>query len=279
MPSHSKAASVLAFFAALAVTVFTAVSFHAPLYAQNAQQDAQQGGQRNGGWAQGRGRMGAMGRGITGTVTQAAGDHFVIKDESGQTYTVHFSANTRILKQAPRPAGSRNEAQGDDNQPSSGQGRGGRNGGERRNPPTQIQASDIKVGDVILSAGDIDDNAKSVGAVMIMQLDPESVKQLREMRANFGKTWLMGRVTAINETRVTLQSQVDNAPHAFVADENTEFRKRRDPITLGDIQVGDTVRVTGAVKNGVFVAANVAVMGGRPEDGQSGPGNGPAPQR
>jgi hypothetical protein len=54
---------------------------------------------------------------------------------------------------------------------------------------------------------------------------------------------------------------MDNAAHAFVADEETTFRKRREPITLADVQVGDSVRVEGAMKDGVFVAASVAVMG------------------
>jgi len=40
-----------------------------------------------------------------------------------------------------------------------------------------------------------------VGAVVVLQLDPERAKQIREMEANFGKTWLMGKVTAINETK------------------------------------------------------------------------------
>jgi hypothetical protein len=53
---------------------------------------------------------------------------------------------------------------------------------------------------------------------------------------------------------------VDNAAHAFVADEDTTFRKRREPITLADVHAGDTVRVEGAVKDGIFIAASVAVM-------------------
>ena len=64
-----------------------------------------QGGQRGGGgrgW--GGGGMG-MGRGLMGTVTEVAADHYTIKTETGETYTVHFSANTRILKQQPRAEG------------------------------------------------------------------------------------------------------------------------------------------------------------------------------
>ena len=85
------------------------------------------------------------------------------------------------------------------------------------------------------------------------------------MQANYGKTWLMGRVNAINEVKVTIEGGPDNASHTFVADENTTFRKRRDPITLADIHPGDMVRVEGALKGGEFVATNVAVMGPRPD--------------
>ena len=98
-----------------------------------------------------------------------------------------------------------------------------------------------------------------VGAIVIMQIGPERARQMREMQANFGKTWLMGKVTAINEVKVTLQGQ-DNVTHSFVADENTSFRKRREPITLADIQIGDMVRTEGTIRNGAFLATSVAVI-------------------
>jgi hypothetical protein len=223
--------------------------------------------------------MGQMGRGVTGTVTEATADHFTIKNEAGEVYTVHFSANTRIVKSVPRPAGAGNDSQAGAGGARGGNG-GGRWGGGQGEPPVAIKASDIKVGDVIVAGGEVDDAAKSVGAVMVMQLDPERVKQMREMQANFGKTWLMGRVTAVNETKVTIESNVDHASHAFMADENTTFRKRRDPVTLADVQVGDTVRVEGAVKGGAFVATTVSVMGQGPSGGPGGgPGaGGPPPQ-
>jgi hypothetical protein len=87
----------------------------------------------------------------------------------------------------------------------------------------------------------------------------------------------MGKVTAINETKVTLQSGIDNAAHTFVADENTTFRKRREPITLGDVQVGDNVRVEGSMQQGVFMATTVAVMG-PPANGGPMPARGNPPQ-
>ena len=81
------------------------------------------------------------------------------------------------------------------------------------------------------------------------------------MEANFGKTWLQGKVTAISGVRITLTGALDNALHTFVADENTMFREHREPVTLADIQVGDTIRVEGAIKDGVFTATTVNVAG------------------
>jgi len=145
-----------------------------------------------------------------------------------------------------------------------GYGGGGYGGGQgmgRGNPPQEIKATDIKVGDVVAVMGSTDATAKTVGASTVALLDPQRVQQMREMEANFGKTWLMGKVTAIDGTKITLTGTVDNAPHSVVADENTTFRKRRDPIALADIQVGDTVRADGALKDGVFTATVVNVGG------------------
>lgn len=198
-----------------------------------------------GGW-QGRGGGGwrgpGEGRGILGTVTEIAGDHYAVKTESGEIYTVHFSVNTRIIK-----APERRRGQGD--------------GDPAATPPQPIKPADIKVGDAVSAGGEIDPAAKSVGAVFIALLSPEQAKQLREMEANFGKTWLAGKVTAVDGVKVTLQGGPGNATHTFIADENTTFRKRRDPITLGDVQVGDSMRVEGAIKDGAFIASAVVVMG------------------
>lgn len=180
------------------------------------------------------------GMGITGTVTEVAADHYTIKTDADEIYTIHFSANTRFVKQTIQHHGERGEGGG--------------------NPPQEIKPSDIKMGDAVGVMGEVDAAAKSVGAVVIAQLDPERARQISEMRANYGKTWLQGRVTAINDTKVTIFGMIDNASHTFVANEDTTFRKRREPITLADIQVGDVVRVEGTVKEGIFVAASVAVM-------------------
>jgi hypothetical protein len=245
--------SVLAIGLTLAMTVTAQDANPAP--PQGSGQDGgSRMGQRGGrGWG-GGGMMGGFG-GVMGTVTEVGTDHYTIKNEAGEIYTVHFSVNTRILKQPARRQGQ----------------------GAERTPPVPIKASDIKVGDAIAANGEVDAAAKSVGAVFVVQLDPERAKQMLEMQANFGKTWLVGKVTAINDVKVTLQSPVDNAVHTFVADENTSFRKRREPITLADVQVTDNVRVEGALKDGVFVATTVSVMGLQATGGPA-PRPGPPPQ-
>jgi len=277
-----------AMFAVLALTAAAVAQDPgtAPPPGQNSNQNSGQGNGGGNGQRGGRGGMGGgmMGRGLMGTVTEVTADHYTIKTEMGDVYTVHFSANTRITKQ---PAGMRGPGGGGGGQGTgrgSGYGRGpGGNGGG--NPPVEIKATDIKVGDAIAAAGDIDATAKSVGATRIVQLDPDTAKRMQEMAANFGKSWLQGKVTAINGTTITLIGALDNAPHTVVADENTTFRRRRDPITLADIQVGDTVRADGAVNNGVFTATAVSMgggMGGPPPNGPSGPPagapSGPPPQ-
>jgi hypothetical protein len=214
---------------------------NAPAAGQNPAQSARGWqGQRGG-----RGRMGGPGlggRGVVGTVTAVAADHYAIKTDAGETYTVHFSVNTRIVKQAvPRqlPSDASPSVPG----------------------PQALKPADIKVGDAVAALGDVDAAAKSVGAITVVKIDPERAKQMREMQASYGKTWLAGKITAIDGVRVTLLGSVDNIGRTFVADENTTFRRRREPITLADVQVGDAVRVEGAVKDGTFVATSVSVMG------------------
>jgi preprotein translocase subunit YajC len=190
------------------------------------------------------GMRGGMGgdHGVMGAVTEVAADHYNIKTETGAVYTVHFSASTHIIKQTIQRHDEGSQATGG-------------------NGPQSIKPNEIKVGDTVAVMGDVDATAKSVSAMAVVQIDPERAKQMREAQAEFGKTWLMGKVTAINETKITVMSNVDHALHSFVADENTSLRKRRDPITLADIQVGDMVRAVGAVKDGVFVATTISVMG------------------
>lgn len=233
------------------------------------------------------------GRGVLGTVTEATADHYTIKTDSGEIYTVHFSVNTRIMKQPAgrtpgqgRGAGQgagQNSGQnggqaaatgtgsGSDQTPGRRRSSGGDNGeeGGNRPMPQTIKPSEIHVGDIITAGGEMDSASKSIGAVFIAVVDPERAKQMREMQANYGKTWLAGKITGIKETTITIDGMIDHAPHAIVVDENTSFRQRRDSITLADIQPGEQLRAEGAIKDGVFVATTVVAM--QPQNREGGP--------
>jgi hypothetical protein len=195
------------------------------------------------------------GNGVMGTVTAVAADHYTIMTEAGESYSVYFSANTHIIK-APAQRGGPGERMG------GGQGMGrGQGAGMGGSSAQELKPADIKVGDAVAAMGEMDPAAKTVGAITVVQFDPEQARMMRERQASFGKTWLQGKVRAIDGVKVSIFSNMDNAAHTITADENTTFRKRRDPMTLADVQVGDTVRVEGAIKNGTFMATTVMVMG------------------
>ena len=137
---------------------------------------------------------------MLGSVTEVTPEHYTIKNDQGETYTVHYSNNTRIMKQQPgrRQNGQRRRDHSSDD--------------SDRPIPENIKPTDIKVGDIITAAGEVDASKKSIGAIFIALLDPERAKQMREMEANYGKTWLAGRITAIDGTRITIDGMIDHAP-------------------------------------------------------------------
>ena len=198
-----------------------------------------------GGWRGGQGSgMGAAGRGVGGTVTAISGTTITIKTEDGDTYQVLTSANSHIMKRVDRQ-------------------------------PEPVKVTDIHVGDAVMAGGEIDAKARTVGAVFVMVLTPEQAAQARKMREDFGKTWTAGEVTAIKDLNITVKRR-DGVSQTLTVDENTSFKKRDDSITLADIQVGDMLRATGALKGSSFLAAtvNVGRMGG-----PGGEGRGPRPDQ
>ncbi|HEY0760440.1 MAG TPA: DUF5666 domain-containing protein [Acidisarcina sp.] len=163
---------------------------------------------------------GGMGRGqgVRGVVTAIAGKQITIKNEEGDVYTVTTGDNTHLMK--------------------------------NREAATLI---DIHPGDMLFVAGDVNASAKTVGAAFVAIVDAE---QVRKMRDDLGKTWISGKITAIEDTRITVL-RMDGVSQTIAVDENTSFRKRRDSITMADIKVGDPLSGRGALKDGVFVATEL----------------------
>ncbi len=160
----------------------------------------------------GMGRAFGRGNGVRGTVTAAGASSFTIRTDEGDTYQVLYSPNTRLVK---------------DRQP--------------------IAAADVHVGDMLMAGGLVDAKAKTVGAVIVVDID---AKEVRNARAAFGKTWVVGKVTAIHELKITIERAGDKQSQIVAVDENTSFRKRREDVTLADVKVGDMISAQGALHDG-----------------------------
>jgi hypothetical protein len=227
--------------AGFALCASLAASSAAPtLFAQD--QQPQQRGGRGGGMG-GGGMMMMGGNNAHGKVTAVSGTEITIKDEQGQVYKVETGPNTHIRK-------DREEA----------------------------KIADIHVGDTIVAGGNLDDQAKTVGAMFVMVLTPDQAAQMEKMRAEYGKTWTAGKITAIKDLTVTIE-RPDKVTQTIAVDENTTFHKgargNATDITFPDIKVGDMVNARGAVQGVNFLATNLTVMEPREGGGQGRFGNRP----
>jgi hypothetical protein len=130
----------------------------------------------------------AGGQMVRGTVTAAAADHLTVKTEAGEIYQVALSANTRLTKE--------------------------------RQP---VKVADIKVGDGVGAMGVLDAPTKTVHAVFVGVIDAEQVKKARE---NMGKTYITGKVTAIDmdALKVTVM-RPDGVSQVIGVDEQTSFKR------------------------------------------------------
>jgi hypothetical protein len=159
-----------------------------------------------------------------------------------------------------------------------------------------IQLSDVKPGDSVTARGTVDAAAKTVQAMMVMDVDAATVAKAKE---NMGKTYITGRLTAIDADNLKLTvMRTDNVSQVIGVDEGTSFQRGTrgvaadveaaggiaggggfggrgrggqgggaqaappapESITLADMKVGDTVMATGTLKNGVFTALKMGVQ-------------------
>jgi hypothetical protein len=185
-----------------------------------------------------------------GEVTAVNGANLTIKTEDGSTLQIVTTTNTRVMK-----------------------GRG-----------VTVPVADLKVGDGVMAVGNLDAPNKTLHAAMVMATDAATVKALRE---NLGKTYIAGKVTAIDldNAKMTIERS-DRVSQTIALDESTSFKRGGrgmggmqfggaagagggtppagatggESITLADIKVGDNVYGQGSVKGGTFVPTQLNVM-------------------
>ncbi len=220
----------------------------------------------------GRGQFAGMQR-VAGEVTAVSGATLTVKTEDNGLMQIVTTDNTRVMK-----------------------GRG-----------VTVKVADLKVGDGVTAAGMLDAPNKTLHAAVVFAMDAAQVKEMKE---NLGKTYIVGRVTAIDldDAKMTVE-RPDHVSQTIGFDETTSFRKGGrgvrmggapgaagggavatgdtggESITLADITVGENVRGTGSVKGGVFVPTELVVMergprgaGDAASGGKARPGPNPNPQ-
>jgi hypothetical protein len=241
-------------------------------------QDTPAGG---GGGRQGRGGQFAGMQRVAGEVTAVAGANITIKTEAGATMQVVTTDNTRVMK--------------------------GNGGGASGEPSAAaVKVADLKAGDGLTAMGNLDAPNKTLHAALVIAVD---AAQIKAAKANWGKTYIAGKVTAIDmdNAKMTVQRPDGSTQLTIGFDETTSFKRGRanvnlemfgregggfgggggrgrrpggapeaESITLADIKVGDQVAGQGTVKAGVFVPGELTVATpgqGRRRGGNGGPGD------
>jgi hypothetical protein len=143
-----------------------------------------------GGQGQGQGRRGGFGGGtpVTGIVTASSGNKLTIKTDAGDSYDISLGDNARIM--------------------------------ENRQA---IKLSDIKPGDSVTAMGQVDATKKTVTAMMVNATDAATLAKAKE---NLGKTYLTGRITAIDadNLKITVMRR-DNVSQVIAVDDGTSFQR------------------------------------------------------
>jgi hypothetical protein len=130
----------------------------------------------------------AGGQMVRGTVTAVTSEQLTVKTDAGEVFQVALSVNTRLTKE--------------------------------RQP---VKVADIKVGDGVGAMGVLDPATKTVHAVFVGVIDAEQVKKARE---NMGKTYITGKVTAIDMDALKLTvMRPDGVSQVIGVDEQTSFKR------------------------------------------------------
>jgi hypothetical protein len=100
-------------------------------------------------------------------------------------------------------------------------------------------------GDMVLAGGELDEKKHVLGAIFVAVVDANELAQLDDRRAQWGKTWIAGTITAKDGTVMTIK-RPDGLFEKVSVNEDTSFRKRHQSIVYPDLQVGDGMTATGS---------------------------------
>lgn len=152
--------------------------------------------QGNGSSSGHRGEYAGMGR-VAGEVTAVSGATLTVRTEDGTSVGVVTTDNTRVMRE--------------------------------RGP---VRVSDLHVGDGLMAMGNLDPGTHTLHAAMVIA---EDAAQIKAMKENLGKTYITGRVTAVNldDARVTVE-RPDHVAQTIGFDETTSFKRAVRPQRTGE---------------------------------------------
>lgn len=178
-----------------------------------------------------QGMRGGGGRrgGARGVVVSVSGANVVLKDENGTTWTVITTENTRVM---------------------------------RGREPLAVSA--IQAGDEVFGMGVPDADKHELHAVMVMDVPAADVAKAK---ANLGKTYIVGRITAIDETKLTIL-RTDKVSQSILLDESSSLHKggRLDPAGMQAAGLGGGMIGMGGEGMGMGGGGRRANAGGAPPD-------------
>lgn len=162
-------------------------------------------------------------RGLAGVVTSITGSTIVMEIPENVSFTIHIGPSTSITSagQAAVPA-------------------------------------DIHPGDPILASGQIDDQARTIEALVIAIQAPLAARMFQTLRANFGKTWTAGIVTAVQGNSITVARR-DGQSQTFSVDAGTIWRLRDQQGDFSMIRIGESIRAQ--LRAGASAASQVNIQG------------------
>ena len=117
----------------------------------------------------------------------------------------------------------------------------------------EAKLSDFKLGDRIFASGEQDKDGVWTAQMLGQRGPGGGMGGMQARPEDNGKTYILGELTKIDGTRLTVRKP-DNTEQVIEVDDNTSFHnERRESVTLADVKVGDFLRGRGTLKNGVFV--------------------------
>jgi len=196
-----------------------------------AQDPTPQGGQAPGNppsegggrWGPGSGRQG---RGLFGKISAIDKETLEVTGNDGAKVTVKLTGNTEYRR---------------DRQPA--------------------KASDFKVGDMVMVRTDRGtEEAGTPTAVLVAGGQGFGRGGPLALAGTLGKDYVVGEIKAVDPPKITIE-RPDNVTQTLELNEETSLRRRRDAITMADIQPGDHLFARGGLENDKFVPKNVTVFG------------------